>query len=404
MREFSARFAVGEMGWAWGVSRVEFLRRMLEGRGTASCVHWAERGLPESGEFMGVGIRVLAIVLVLLGAVAVGAETPVTAWRSQDVLMLERPYSDYLDRIRSLPSPLHLGGKVITNIEGLRAIQNVGRDRTIAASEDGRFYVVCEPRRLAAYDTDSGEMLWSVDRRRFVSTAVVQDTVYAFGNHMMPEGYLHILDCNGEGGGIGWLSNRRYDMVVDSKNEFLWIAGSQIEKYDLTLRKMVKCAPFPIKINGAVVSIDSSTDGSVWAAQRRGVDAKGKNRLIKISGSGTTVKAVDLGENVIPLCVRVDSSDGSLWVSAIQVRKLAVWRPIRQWPPLWSEKDAYVGPRTYKYSAQGKRLLTLKCGGGSLAVNSSDGSVWISDKAGLLHYSRVGRKLKEYVVGASGPK
>jgi hypothetical protein len=149
--------------------------------------------------------------------------------------------------------------------------------------------------------------------------------------------------------------------------------------------------------------VDVSPDGSIWVAEREHPNVSGStNRLLKISVNGQILKTVNLDWS--PMCVRVDPSDGSLWVTGYGVSqavtrrmldsiegitgKLPLGRALRDFlqdPPGW--------PRTQKHDAEGKLLHTLHEGGHSLEIERSNGSVWLAARNKLPHYSREGRRL-----------
>ena len=116
-----------------------------------------------------------------------------------------------------------------------------------------------------------------------------------------------------------------------------------------------------------------------------------QNRLLKISSQGQILQKVPLND-LSPLCVRVNQSDCSVWVTGVCLR-VKKRLSFRLWPPALQRTYRYVGPRTYKYSPQGKLLLQIKHGGHSIDLDPLDGSVWIAGKTGLWHYSSTGKRL-----------
>jgi hypothetical protein len=73
------------------------------------------------------------------------------------------------------------------------------------------------------------------------------------------------------------------------------------------------------------------------------------------------------------------------------------------WPETVAELDKLVdvGVQTYtcKYDSDGDLLLKSTCGGQSIEVDPSDGSVWITDGKSILHYSSTGANL----AASTGP-
>jgi hypothetical protein len=341
--------------------------------------------------FGAVKITVLLILAGLLICKA-EAEPPVATTQSPHILVLDNCDSDYkippfTDTILSLDSK----GKVINEISGLNICQNVGGNRAISVSQDGRFFVVCEnvADKISAYTISTGNLLWSV-QGEYTSAVVAQDIVYA----LTSDGtiYGNGIQAFDLGGNIIKQSNEinGFDMVIDPNGSFLWVVGDDIKKCDMNFRvvKVIKT------INWCAVSVDISSDGSIWVAERKHPDVTGsQNRLIKLNQQGSIIRVISL-EDMSPLCVRVDRSDGNAWVTGVrswEYRKLT----FRRWPPGWERAWKYLGSRTRKYSPEGKLLLELKRGGKSIDIDASDGSVWITDTdtPHLYHYSSKGKKL-----------
>jgi hypothetical protein len=334
-------------------------------------------------------------LLLLLAAVIIHeaeAELPVSTTQSPHILVLDNCDSDYkvppfTDSVLFLNSE----GKVINQISGLNICQNIGSNRAISASQDGQFFVVCEnvADKISAYNTSTGNLLWSI-QGKYTSAVVAQGIVYALTSDDTI--YGNGIQAVDRGGEIIKQSTQinGYDIVIDPNGSFLWVVGDEIKKCDMNLRvvKVIKA------IKWCAVSVDIDIDGSIWVAEREHCDVPGsQNRLIKITQDGTIIRDIPL-EDMSPLCVRVDRSDGNAWVTGIryqEYRKLS----FRRWPPGWERAWKYLGSRTRKYSPQGKLLLELKLGGKSIDIDSSDGSVWITDQdtPSLYHYSSKGKKL-----------
>lgn len=337
--------------------------------------------------------RVSLLFLLIASFIhAVKAEIPASAAQSPHILVLDNCDSDYkvppfTDSVLFLNSE----GKVINQISGLNICQNIGSNRAISVSQDGQFFVVCEnvADKISAYNTSTGNLLWSI-QGKYTSAVVAQGIVYALTSDDTI--YGNGIQAVDRGGKIIKQSTEinGYDIVIDPNGSFLWVVGDDIKKCDMNLRvvKVIK----PIK--WCAVSVDINIDGSIWVAEREHCDVPGsQNRLIKITQHGTIIRNIPL-EDMSPLCVRVDRSDGNAWVTGIRSR---IYKKLsfHIWPPGWVRACKYLGSRTRKYSPQGKLLLELKRGGKSIDIDASDGSVWITDKdtPSLYHYSSKGKKL-----------
>jgi DNA-binding beta-propeller fold protein YncE len=339
--------------------------------------------------------RFILIGTLLLAALFIckaEAESPVATTESPHILVLDNCDSDYKtppfnDMVLSLDSK----GKVINQIIGFNICQNVGANRAISVSRDGRFFVVCEnvADKISAFDISTGSQLWSV-QGKYTSAVVAKDIVYA----LTSDGtiYGNGIQAFDRRGGIIKQSTEinGYDIVVDPNGSFLWVVGDDIKKCDMNLKVVKTLKP----IKWCAVSVDISANGSIWVAEREHPDVAGSpNRLINISPKCTIIQTIPL-KDMSPLCVRVDRSDGNVWVTGVRFRE---YRKLsfRRWPPGWERDWKYLGSRTCKYSSEGKLLLELKPGGKSIDIDASDGSVWITDTdtPRLYHYSNEGKKL-----------
>lgn len=336
------------------------------------------------------GAAASVLLLTSLVAFAASQEAGDPTAQPASVLVLDNCDSNFktppfTDTISLLDSK----GQVIRQIGGLNICQSVGGNRAISVSEDGRWFVVCENvgHTLTAYDMASGTVLWSLPGE-FTAAVIVEDTVYAltsagtiYGDKILTIDHKGKIAKEGDASG--------FDIVPDPTGNSFWLVGENIKKCDANLKVILTLGP----IAWCAVSADVDPDGSIWVAERRHPDVAGsQNRLLKISPDGVILRTVPLND-VSPMCVRVDRSDGSVWITGIAVRKTIALRDLWRWPPQWRTQYKYVGPRTLRYSAQGALLVRLKHGRNSLEIDPSDGSVWVGDRSGLLHYSRNGKKL-----------
>jgi hypothetical protein len=287
---------------------------------------------------------------------------------------------------------VNIKGEVINHIDGLNICQNIGGNRAISVSEDGRFFVVCEnvADKITAYDLLTGNEMWSLPGK-FRSAVIVQDITYVLSSSEDDKMYRdEIVTIDSEGNIIKRSKEAKgFDIAVDPNANCLWLVGSDIKKYDMDLKVVKTIDP----ITWYAVSVDIGLDGSVWVVERKHPDVAGsQNKLLRISSEGNILQNVPLND-LSPMCVRVNRSDGSVWITGScghYKKKLS----FRRWPPSWQRTYKYIGPRTHKYSSGGKLLLEIKRGGHSIDIDPSDGSVWIADRTQLLHYSPEGKKLE----------
>lgn len=337
--------------------------------------------------------RVWVLFLLISSLVACAASTELSDPSTQlpRILLLDNCDSNYKfppfnDEVLLLNSK----SEIITSITGLNVCQNIGGNRAISVSDDGRFFVVCEnvANKITAYDLSTGDELWSLPGK-FGSAAIAQGVTYALTSDVTI--YGNGITAIDSGGNIINQSEEinGFDIVVDPNVNCLWLVGGDIKKCNMNLQVVKTIDP----ITWCAVSVDIGPDGSVWVAEREHIEVGGsQNRLLRISSEGNILQNIPLND-LSPMCVRVNRSDGSVWVTGIysRIRKKLSFR---QWPPSWRRAYQYIGPRTHKYSSEGKLLLEIKRGGHSIDIDSSDGSVWIADQTQLLHYSSGGKKLE----------
>ena len=335
-------------------------------------------------------VRTWILFLLISSLAAAAAELSELATHPPRVLLLDNCDSNYKyppfnDKVLFLDSK----GEIITYITGLNVCQNIGGNRAISVSEDGRFFVVCEnvAYKITAYDLSTGEQMWSLPGN-FTSAAIAQNVTYVLASDYKTYGDV-ILTIDVEGNIIKHSKEiEGFDIIVDPNANCLWIASQDIKKCNMDLQVVQTVDP----IAWFVVSIDYGPDGSVWVVERKHRDVAGsQNRLLRISSEGNILQNIPLND-LSPKCLRVNRSDGSVWITGNRgyyKKSLS----FRKWPPSWEKTYRGIGPETHKYSSEGKLLLEIKRGGHTIEIDSSDGSVWIADQTSLLHYSSEGKKL-----------
>ena len=302
-------------------------------------------------------------------------------------------------------------GKFSRIATNLNLCQTVGGGRSLSVSGDGRFLVVCENvgKHLTAYDTQTGKRLWIVDGEFTSATVGPNGIVYA----IISSGTIYgdrtvVID---EGGHITKSGSAAgFDIALDAERDVLWLVGKYIKKCDLDLNVLREIDP----IKWCAVSVDINPDGSIWAAERKHPDvAQSTNRILNISPGGLIRKSVYLEWS--PMCLRVDRSDGSVWVTGIGVTKPitgrilnAIERRTGTLPIGKRLRDfltrSRVWYRTHKYDSGGKLLHKINEGGHSIDIQSSDGSVWLAGKDRIYRYSREGTKLARLGGVSAGQK
>lgn len=229
-------------------------------------------------------------LLLLLAAVIIHeaeAELPVSTTQSPHILVLDNCDSDYkvppfTDSVLFLNSE----GKVINQISGLNICQNIGSNRAISASQDGKFFVVCEnvADKISAYNTSTGNLLWSI-QGKYTSAVVAQGIVYALTSDDTI--YGNGIQAVDRGGEIIKQSTQinGYDIVIDPNGIFLWVVGDDIKKCDMNLRviKVIKA------IKWCAVSVDINIDGSIWVAEREHCDVPGSQKVCSAHPTISTI-------------------------------------------------------------------------------------------------------------------
>lgn len=292
-------------------------------------------------------------------------------------------------------------GRIARRIGGLNTCDTIGGCRAVAVWEDGASLVVCEnvTPRIVAYEIATGDPLWS-SPGKFTSAIVHRGIVYALKTDHVIYG-REIVAFDGKGGILRQADLGGHDIAADPNANVLWLAGGDIKKCDPNLNVLWQIDPIP----WCASSVDVVPDGSAWVAEREHIQAGGTDRLLHVSPSGAILGVIPL--DMSPMCVRVDPSENSLWVTGIRLRRTR--KPsvrMSGWPRVIRFRDDYRvdGAKTCKYSTQGKLLCRLDYGGDSLALDPSDGSVWIAGRSKVWHCSRDGKELHTFDTASDGQK
>lgn len=261
---------------------------------------------------------------------------------------------------------LNDSGEVIKIISGLNICETLGAKRALVSSNDGSLIAVSEnvANRLNVYSNE-GKLKFSINNINAVDISsdnqfyslTSSGTIY--GNSIVIIDQLGSIIQEAYYGG--------FDIVVDENFNSIWIVGDKITKLDMNLNKIISLDP----IEWCGVSIDYTSNGSVWIAERMHEQVNNsKNRLIKLSNDGKIILTINLG-NKSPFCVSVDRYDDSVWVAS----------------------DHSI----LKYNNAGVLLFEIFKSTFSIKVNPNDHSVWaghFSSNKGVGHYSKDGLELK----------
>jgi len=319
------------------------------------------------------------------------------------VLVLEDCDSDNKDSTPphgDLVSLLNSKGELVRTFHGLGIQNTFSGPRIISASEDGRFFAICEnvPGKLTMYETETHRELWSLwmDIR---SAVFANDLIYAVNTYN-----VFVIDNTGtivKHSRLGGL-----DIAVDPDHDCLWIVGLDVKKCNLDLQLQFETKLTLDVINTGALSADVHTDGSIWIAEQNVRQEYGsKNRLVKRSPDGGILKKIDL--DFSPVRVRIDRSDGSIWTTGM--RNERDFSGIGdEWPETLDELNELVETKTEtftrKYDSEGNLVFEISEGGYSIELDQSDRSAWIAGEENIGHYSATGQNLGSYAGSSDGQK
>lgn len=181
---------------------------------------------------------------------------------------------------------------------------------------------------------------------------------------------------------------------------------------------------------GSTSSVDIDKDGvSVWVGERCGANSCLTSTLdpvLKFDNTGKLVRSFGAGLVIFPHGITVDR-DGNVWIvdgqdnaprpqrgAAPAPAPAATPAPLPMGPPAGATK----GHQVFKFSPEGKVLLTLGKPGGAAAPDyffqpndvlvAPDGSIFVSEGHGggnarVLKFDRAGKLIKEWGKLGSGP-
>ncbi len=341
-------------------------------------------------------ISIAVLIIPINHTLADNSETPDTRDRTEvRILVLDDCDSDKNlpilpcgDEILLLNSKCEL----LRKIYGIKIHAGGSGHRAISVSEDGCYFTVCRnvDEKITTYETSTGKEIWSLSGK-FDSAVMLNNTVYAINGE-------NTYAIDGTGTIIKHLRTGGFDIAADPSGGYLWIVGPDVKKCSFDLEIKMKCDPTYQLSN----SVDVDPHGPIWLTIGDDPNPAGNIKLLKISAEGVVLKSSGL--NFSPQCLRVDQSDGSVWITGMGKNDLSKLGD--EWPETLSELYEIAERETFtcKLDSQGNLLFDIEQGGHSIAFDPSDNSVWIAGIKKILHYSCIGEKLSEYTDVSSSQK
>lgn len=202
------------------------------------------------------------------------------------------------------------GTKLMTK-SGFNICQTLSGIRSIAVTNDGEYCWVSENvgDKLSKIDK-YGNLIKEINKPIGGIDLSSNGNLYALGSNGTIHGdSIFVFDSSGNmlqsapwGG---------YDLVVDEKHNSIWIVGSDIKKINLDLVHEFTIDP----IAWSAMSVDFSTDGSVWVGEGEHPEVPGsQERILHISNDGSILDSISL--QFSPNCVRVNRNDGNVWIAS----------------------------------------------------------------------------------------
>ena len=183
---------------------------------------------------------------------------------------------------------------------------------------------------------------------------------------------------------------------------------------------------------GATSAVEIDPDGrSIWVAERCGantcwITAEGKTSpldvVLKFDPNGNLVKSFGAGLFIFPHGIHVDR-DGNIWVTDGQDNYPRRARGAAADAPLPPMPDKLIGHQVYKFSPDGKLLLTLGKAGGNRPGETADpasfyqpndvttnarGDIFVAEGHGGTHariskFDKTGKFIKEWGKRGANP-
>jgi DNA-binding beta-propeller fold protein YncE len=172
---------------------------------------------------------------------------------------------------------------------------------------------------------------------------------------------------------------------------------------------------------GATSAVDIDKDGrSVWVAERCGANSCLGSDLpvvLKFDSTGKLVTSFGAGLMIFPHGIHVDR-EGNIWVTDGSDNKPRLPRGAPPDTPLPPAPAKLIGHQVFKFSPDGKLLMTLGIAGGGTGaegfnqpndvVTDTNGDIFVSeghggDNARIVVFDKSGRYLREFGKKGTGP-
>ena len=172
---------------------------------------------------------------------------------------------------------------------------------------------------------------------------------------------------------------------------------------------------------GATSAVDIDRDGkSIWVGERCGANSCLNSDLpvvLKFDPNGNLVKSFASGMMIFPHGIHVDR-DGNVWMTDGQDNKPRRARNAAPDSPLPPPPDKLIGHQVFKFSPDGKLLLTLGVAGGGTGaegffqpndvVTDRAGNIYVAEGHGgenarIVVFDKTGKYLREFGKKGTGP-
>ena len=172
---------------------------------------------------------------------------------------------------------------------------------------------------------------------------------------------------------------------------------------------------------GSTSAVDIDKDGkSIWVGERCGANTCLNSDLpavLKFDANGNLVKSFGGGMMIFPHGIHVDR-DGNIWMTDGQDNKPRRARGAAPDSPLPPAPDKLIGHQVFKFSPDGRLLMTLGVAGGGTGaegffqpndvVTDRAGNIYVAeghggDNARIVVFDKTGKYLREFGKKGTGP-
>jgi streptogramin lyase len=214
------------------------------------------------------------------------------------------------------------------------------------------------------------------------------------------------------------LTGRRTAMTLAALVAAAALAGAQPNPYK-TVEGWAKMPEG--RTWGATSAVDIDRDGkSIWVAERCGANSCLNSQLpvvLKFDETGKLVTSFASGLMIFPHGIHVDR-DGNIWVTDGQDNKPRRARGAAPDSPLPPAPATLIGHQVFKFSSDGKLLMTLGVAGGGTGADgfyqpndvasAPNGDIFVAeghggDNARIVVFDKTGKYLREFGRKGTGP-